>query len=171
MISSSQRPLPDNTQHSQQTSMPPTEFEPTIPASGRPQTYALDRAATGTGHSHIGYPTFILALGPEIFHTGPTKGKVFLCPRHEDVRGKGCTFPLFLNSALDAGEWSASRPLRCVPEQSVHRATATIISFRTYYTTLIVFVVQVPRGTESCCPGFGEAPYILFQGWGRKRMC
>ena len=24
-------------------------FEPTIPASERPQTYALDRAATGTG--------------------------------------------------------------------------------------------------------------------------
>jgi hypothetical protein len=29
--------------------MPPVEFEPTIPASARPQTYALDRAATGIG--------------------------------------------------------------------------------------------------------------------------
>jgi len=29
--------------------MPPVEFEPTIPASERPQTYALDSAATGTG--------------------------------------------------------------------------------------------------------------------------
>jgi len=29
--------------------MPPAEFEPTISASERPQTYALDRAATGTG--------------------------------------------------------------------------------------------------------------------------
>ena len=29
-ISPSQRPLPDNTQHSQQTSMPPAGFEPTI---------------------------------------------------------------------------------------------------------------------------------------------
>ena len=28
--------------------MSPTEFEPTISAGGRPQTYALDRAATGT---------------------------------------------------------------------------------------------------------------------------
>jgi hypothetical protein len=28
---------------------PPVGFEPTIPASARPQTYALDRAATGTG--------------------------------------------------------------------------------------------------------------------------
>jgi hypothetical protein len=27
--------------------MPPVGFEPTIPASTRPQTYALDRAATG----------------------------------------------------------------------------------------------------------------------------
>ena len=29
--------------------MPPARFEPTISASERPQTYALDRAATGTG--------------------------------------------------------------------------------------------------------------------------
>jgi hypothetical protein len=31
--------------------MPPVEFEPTIPASERPQTHALDRAATGIGVS------------------------------------------------------------------------------------------------------------------------
>jgi hypothetical protein len=30
-------------------SMPPLGFEPTIPTSARPQTYALDRAATGIG--------------------------------------------------------------------------------------------------------------------------
>ena len=29
--------------------MPPVDFEPTISAGERPQTYALDRAATGTG--------------------------------------------------------------------------------------------------------------------------
>ena len=29
--------------------MPPVGFEPIIPISERPQTYALDRAATGTG--------------------------------------------------------------------------------------------------------------------------
>ena len=45
----SQRPLPDNTQHSQQTDIhAPAGFEPTILAGERPQTYALDRAATGT---------------------------------------------------------------------------------------------------------------------------
>jgi hypothetical protein len=32
-----------------QTSMLPVGFEPTTPAGERPQTYALDRAATGTG--------------------------------------------------------------------------------------------------------------------------
>ena len=31
--------------------MPPVEFEPTISAGERPQTYALDRAATGTGNN------------------------------------------------------------------------------------------------------------------------
>ena len=50
-ISSSQRPLPDNTQHSQQTSMPPAGFEPIISAGQRPQTYALYLAAAVTGSS------------------------------------------------------------------------------------------------------------------------
>ena len=31
--------------------MPPVGFEPTISAGERPQTYALDRAATGTGYT------------------------------------------------------------------------------------------------------------------------
>jgi len=35
--------------HNRQTPMPPMEFEPTTSAGERPQTYALDRAATGTG--------------------------------------------------------------------------------------------------------------------------
>src|SRR5215470_4379666 len=35
--------------HNRQTSMPPVGFEPTIPASARPQTCALDSAATGIG--------------------------------------------------------------------------------------------------------------------------
>ena len=39
--------------HNRQTSMPPVEFEPTISAGKRPQTYALDRAATGTGFENF----------------------------------------------------------------------------------------------------------------------
>jgi len=39
--------------HNGQTSMPPVEFEPTISAGERPQTYALDRAATGTGNKMV----------------------------------------------------------------------------------------------------------------------
>jgi hypothetical protein len=34
--------------HKRQTSMPPVEFEPTILASERPKTHALDRTATGS---------------------------------------------------------------------------------------------------------------------------
>ena len=36
--------------HNRQTSMTPVGFEPTISAGERPQTYALDRAVTGTGN-------------------------------------------------------------------------------------------------------------------------
>ena len=47
VISSSQRPPPDNTQntHNRQMSMPPVGFELTVSAGDRPQTYALDRTA------------------------------------------------------------------------------------------------------------------------------
>jgi hypothetical protein len=48
VISPTQRPLPDDTQNSLETDIhAPRGFEPTIPASERPQTHALDRAATG----------------------------------------------------------------------------------------------------------------------------
>jgi len=45
VISSSQRPLPDYTQHTHA----PAGFEPTIPASERQSFNALDREATGIG--------------------------------------------------------------------------------------------------------------------------
>ena len=48
VISSTQRPLPDNSQQIN-TYVPSVGFEPTISAGERPQTYALDRAASGTG--------------------------------------------------------------------------------------------------------------------------
>jgi hypothetical protein len=44
--------LPNNTQHSKQADIhAQAGFELTIPASERPQTYASDRAATGTVHA------------------------------------------------------------------------------------------------------------------------
>ena len=39
--------------HNRQTSMTPVGFEITISAGERPQTYALDRAATGIGTSYL----------------------------------------------------------------------------------------------------------------------
>jgi hypothetical protein len=50
VISPSRRPLPDNTAlTTDRHPCPPVGFEPIISAGERPQTYALDRAATGTG--------------------------------------------------------------------------------------------------------------------------
>jgi hypothetical protein len=43
-----------NTQNSPATDMPPAGFDPTAPASERPQTRALDCVATGIGLSNIG---------------------------------------------------------------------------------------------------------------------
>ena len=48
--------------HNRQTSMPPVEFEPTISEGERPQTYALDRAATGTGVRSDYFMKFICTL-------------------------------------------------------------------------------------------------------------
>ena len=47
VISSQQRPLPDNTH-------PPVGFEPTISAGQRPQTCALDSSGTGTDSFLVG---------------------------------------------------------------------------------------------------------------------
>ena len=42
--------------------MPPAGFEPTISAGERPQTYALDRAATGTGSFDLYLRLFIASV-------------------------------------------------------------------------------------------------------------
>ena len=51
-------PLPDNTQRSQETSTLPAGFEPAVPTSEQPQTYALDRATTGIGHGNLNVFSF-----------------------------------------------------------------------------------------------------------------
>ena len=48
--------------HKRQTSMSPAGFEPTIPASERPHTHALDRAATGIGLKHFNGPIIFIGL-------------------------------------------------------------------------------------------------------------
>jgi len=49
-IGPSQIPLPDNKHHSLETYIhAPAGFEPAVPASERPETHALDCAATGIG--------------------------------------------------------------------------------------------------------------------------
>jgi hypothetical protein len=61
--SACRRDLYLTTQHSQQTDIQPlVGFEPIISAGGRPQTYALDRAATGTGVYYIKILTFELLI-------------------------------------------------------------------------------------------------------------
>ena len=45
------RYLTTHNTHNRQTSMPSAGFEPTISAGERLQTYALDRATTGTGYA------------------------------------------------------------------------------------------------------------------------
>ena len=49
--------------HNRQTSMSSVGFEPTISAGELPQTYALDRAATGTGkyYSYVRHCRFNLS--------------------------------------------------------------------------------------------------------------
>ena len=46
-----------NTRYSQ-TSMPPAEFQPAVPASERPHVHALDRADTGIGTNRNNYGDF-----------------------------------------------------------------------------------------------------------------
>ena len=48
--------------HKRQTSMPAAGFEPIIPTSDRPQTKALDRAATGIGCPYIIVSNFMVLI-------------------------------------------------------------------------------------------------------------
>jgi hypothetical protein len=55
-------------------------------------------------------------------HKTTTKVKLTLCLInkalcHEDIWGSGGIAPPFLTSALDGGEWSASRPYRIIPRE------------------------------------------------------
>ena len=65
--------------------MPPVGFEPTISAGERPKTYALDRAATGTGFD----PRTVQPVGSRYtdYGTQPT-----LCQKYD------CEFPLLFST-------------------------------------------------------------------------
>jgi hypothetical protein len=54
-------------QHKRQTSMPRARFEPTTPATKRPQTYALDRAANMCPLSQANTRQFFLCLFYDTF--------------------------------------------------------------------------------------------------------
>jgi hypothetical protein len=51
-----------NGTYKRKPSMPPVSFEPTIPASERVQTYALDSMATGIGSTFIWQQTLDFSL-------------------------------------------------------------------------------------------------------------
>jgi len=60
--------LTTNSTDKRQTSMPPAGFQPAIPASERPQTHALDRAATGIGS--VSYSTMATQFQDTVTTTG-----------------------------------------------------------------------------------------------------
>ena len=66
--------LTTHSTHNRRTSMPPVGFEPTISEGKRPQTYALDRAATGTGN-------ILLPAGRNF--------RVLVCSRHGQPVARG----------------------------------------------------------------------------------
>jgi len=77
VISSSQKPQLSNTQYSQHTyAHAPAGFEPTIPGSERPQTHALDRAATGIG-VHLSYLEEIAVLTGSLMSLEHTKLQIY----------------------------------------------------------------------------------------------
>jgi len=83
-MSSSQRPLPNNTQHSQQTNIhAPMGFEPTISAGERPPTYDLDGEATGTSDWAI---ESILKAIPLQAWTGPEVSRRLRLPDFKTFR-------------------------------------------------------------------------------------
>ena len=69
--------------HIRQISMPPVGFEPTISAGQRPQTYALDRAATGSGiYIYIHKCNSGIAFLWHWIHVSPTQVALHLSRRY-----------------------------------------------------------------------------------------
>ena len=74
--------------HNRQTSMPPAGFEPKISAGERPQTYGLDRAATGTGFSKLyKLPYFVPWIWKQHSYFGNVEflcnhSKLYYSPQH-----------------------------------------------------------------------------------------
>jgi hypothetical protein len=63
VISPSQKPLPTRTHKTKPTgSTPSAGFEPTIPTIEKPQTYALDRMATGIDHAYPSDPKSVFGF-------------------------------------------------------------------------------------------------------------
>jgi hypothetical protein len=75
--------------------MPPVGFEPAIPTSERPQTRALDRAATGIGHSPLLVFVIPEAIWVAFLHFVSDKNLNFVCyvfhNFHEILRAKFVT--------------------------------------------------------------------------------
>jgi hypothetical protein len=98
VISSWQSPIPDNNQHLQQTNIHvPGGFEPTISADEWPQTYVLDRAATGTwqtAYIHVDGTSTIRLLEHEEDDTAECPQKIEQCCHNFKYPNPQKTYPL-----------------------------------------------------------------------------
>ena len=110
--------------------MPPVGFEPTISAGERPQTYALDRAATGTGRPR----------NESDFITLPFEILLKICWsfRFEllshDISCNSYTILLSLPSSTKVKNvWSHTSTHSILP-RGVQRNTSYFISFPYYYS-------------------------------------
>jgi hypothetical protein len=76
--------------------MPTVGFEPTISAVERPQTYALDREAAGTGHNSYNnyYYYRYSALGPVWAETRAQSGAWYACGKLHPVHILRGSLPL-----------------------------------------------------------------------------
>ena len=103
--------------HNRPTSMPPAKFEPTIPASDRPQTHALDRSATGTGcgrcwmHSYfhqiaaLSLQLSLLLLCPQI-----TNKELFRTDNNIKYGCEICTSHISVHVDIDPSKYGATAP-------------------------------------------------------------
>ena len=92
--------------HNRQTTIPPVGFEPTISAGKRPQTYALDRAATGTGVLQMQY--FLNISVRTYIHTDTMSVPNLSSPFIDWIRMKVFCGPPVVCNHLESGNVSAN---------------------------------------------------------------
>jgi hypothetical protein len=134
--------------YNRQTWMPPVAFEPKISAGERPQTYALDRVATGTGIIHVNRCSYKAPI--ILSHFNETWIFLIDCKKYPNMK-------------FHENPSSGSRGDPCGRPDGRTDITKLMVAFRNFPNAPKNFS-ETSRSVTFC---YGRVPMTLFWMWTR----